>query len=166
MDAIRELTNTINIFVQFFQSINCLFWQIRWLEDNIRGSSSPLLLIVFVIIVLCLILTFDKENSIMKSILGQNIQGFDTSYIVYIFIIGLIGWFLYKRFSDPTISATPIGNPLRTDEVDSLLPTQSNVRDDIESEFNGKNSTAPMSIYIPNNKDIHVVNNGRANKTH
>lgn len=75
MNNLRELTSTINTFVRFFESINCLFWQIQWLEQNvtraqgIEGLGRILLVVIFVSF--CIFYTFacaDNENCQDKTI--------------------------------------------------------------------------------------------------
>ena len=56
MEALRQITSNINVFVNFFNSLNALFCQIRWLDRNIRNSSAPLLLVVGGIALFCYIL--------------------------------------------------------------------------------------------------------------
>jgi hypothetical protein len=46
MDGVRAITENINVFVQFFQSINALFCHVRWLEANLRNAPTGLLFIV------------------------------------------------------------------------------------------------------------------------
>eukprot|EP01041_Mallomonas_annulata_P003919 gene3919-7814_t len=71
MEALVEMTRHINTFVRFFESINGLFCHMRWLESNIRNSSSGLLLAVGGILLFCLYLF---GGSTVRDILGISIQ--------------------------------------------------------------------------------------------
>jgi hypothetical protein len=58
MEALRDITQSINTFVRFFESINYLFCQIRWFEQNVLNSGSKLVMIVGVIISLCVLIYY------------------------------------------------------------------------------------------------------------
>ena len=94
MDAIRELTHTINTFVRFFESINCLFWQIDWLRRNVQGTGSEQMTIVLVVIVVCIYLTFFSYQVPLFSFFGDN----SNSVIVGALIFGLVLWLIYSRY--------------------------------------------------------------------
>lgn len=94
MEAIRELTHTINTFVRFFESINCLFWQIDWLRRNVQGTGSEQMTIVLVIMAVCIYLSFFSYKVSLFSFLGEN----SNSIIVGVLIFGLVIWLIYSRY--------------------------------------------------------------------
>jgi small-conductance mechanosensitive channel len=55
METLERLTRLMNVFVRFFESLNCLFWQLGWLQQNITQSSLPALLTVGLIMSLCVV---------------------------------------------------------------------------------------------------------------
>ena len=103
MESIRELTNTINVFVRFFESINCLFWQIDWLRRNVQSTGSEQMAIVLILLVLCIYLTFFSNSNFVNYLipmLGKNVN----SILVGVIIIGLVIWLVYLRlFRSSTI---------------------------------------------------------------
>lgn len=58
----RQLTNNIQVFVRFFQSINCLFWNVRWLQANLTKTNNQQMAIVGIIVLLCLFMTFGGNS--------------------------------------------------------------------------------------------------------
>mmetsp|Transcript_27751 Transcript_27751/g.38235 ORF Transcript_27751/g.38235 Transcript_27751/m.38235 type:complete len:155 (-) Transcript_27751:113-577(-) len=106
MDSIRELTNTINVFVRFFESINCLFWQIDWLRRNVSSSGMNHMTVVLIILAVCVYLTFFASNQSGVSttfLTGINVN----SFVVGFLIIGLIIWLVLARFQNNADSQQP-----------------------------------------------------------
>lgn len=104
MEAIGEITRSINTFVNFFASINRLFCHLRWFERNIRNSSSQLLIIVGGIVLLCFFIFYsatDTGRSTLESF-GFSKESADTVkvYAPMIFILGIIVLFLMKRWNE------------------------------------------------------------------
>jgi hypothetical protein len=62
METIERLTRAINVFVRFFESINCLFWQLDWLRQNILQRDVRLLAAVAVIVCLCGVLILPGDD--------------------------------------------------------------------------------------------------------
>ena len=87
MEAIQQLTNFLNVFLNFFNSVNMLFCQIRWLEQNFLNSNNSLMIAVFVIILFCIYLIFGGFNSGIISTLGP----FFILFAVFFFL-------LFRRF--------------------------------------------------------------------
>lgn len=87
MENLRRLTDTINTFVRFFQSINCLFWNLQWLEENLMKASNPRMLIVGGIILFCVFYTF----------MGDSI-GDTTDPMVLLIVVCVLAWVLYRRY--------------------------------------------------------------------
>ena len=104
MESISQLTHTLNVFVRFFESINMLFCQVRWLESNIRNTRSGTFCIVFSIIGFCILMlltTQGKEGIQFLTYLGLPPQ-FLPYFIKWgpiILIIAIIGLFLHRRAS-------------------------------------------------------------------
>lgn len=94
MDSIRQLTETINVFVQFFQSINCLFWQLRWLESNVTEEQGGRAGLVLVILAFAVYYTFGCNSS-------SDVDGC-KDWVVQIGIISILAlvaaYLLYKRY--------------------------------------------------------------------
>jgi hypothetical protein len=85
MNILNEIAGNLNSFNHFFNSINQLFCQVRWLEANIRNSSPLLLGIVGVIILICLIVTFFHGES-------DSIQ-----FLVIACVVSVVALFFYRR---------------------------------------------------------------------
>jgi len=102
MDSIRELTNTINVFVRFFESINCLFWQVDWLRRNVATSGMNHITVVLIILSICVYLTFFNSSITSTLITGKNLN----SFLVGFLIIGLIVWLAIARFQNNADSQT------------------------------------------------------------
>ena len=83
-------------FVRFFDNINRLFCQIRWLEQNLNNSSIQLLIFVGVIVFLCYFMFAAPNDSnnpfaaISKAI---------NDYGPIVVVVALIAYFLARRFS-------------------------------------------------------------------
>lgn len=102
METLNRLTHTINHFVRFFESINCLFWQIRWLEENIRKSNLGQLFLVSGIAIFCVILVFADEKTIHSFSSNMGIDG-DIAVSLYrsmplLIVFGVIIYFFSQRF--------------------------------------------------------------------
>ena len=90
MNGMRAFTDNANVVVRFMQTINCLFFQLRWLENNIRSSSNPQLIIVLILICLIGYLTFgcsqsDSQDSIDYFCGERGV----SSLIVFALIVGI-----------------------------------------------------------------------------
>ena len=100
MDALRGITQQINVFVRFFESINYLFCQIRWLEQNIQNSSRTLILIVGALGFIAYLVYFTAANpGANYDVLFGEICRFGTAYFPIIAVVMLIGFLLVRRFS-------------------------------------------------------------------
>jgi undecaprenyl pyrophosphate phosphatase UppP len=98
LEGIRELTATINVFVRFFESINCLFWQIDWLRRNFSSSTpNDYIVIVLVIICICIYATFFNNNDMISNFIPY-LKTNVLNILVAGLLIGLMGWLLYHRF--------------------------------------------------------------------
>jgi hypothetical protein len=94
MESLRRLTDTINTFVRFFESINCLFWQIQWLEQNInRAQGIDGLARIFLVIIFVLFSVY------YTFVCGQNRKCQDGAmYIGIILLLGsVVMYLLWKR---------------------------------------------------------------------
>ena len=110
MEAIMALTQNINVFVRFFESINNSFCQIRWLERNIRNSSSGLLLTVGGILLISLYLIGGTK---LASILG--IPGLDyilTNYGPILIIVLIVCILFFRRVTQGAQSGGGFDNIL------------------------------------------------------
>jgi hypothetical protein len=110
MDTLRGITQQINVFVRFFESINYLFCQVRWLEQNIQNSSKNLILIVSVLAMIggfvwyCS--TMPRGNDNLLVLLSRMM----VSYFPIITVVLLIGYLLVKRFSNSSEGELGGGN--------------------------------------------------------
>jgi hypothetical protein len=132
MDELRAITNHINTFVRFFESINCLFWQIRWLEDNISKAQFGRIAIVLLIFGFCALLTFlstDKGKIFIGGATG-NTALFISICVIVILIIILV-WLIYQRNNNA-----------------SYLPVTTN-HNEYGDEFYMGNNLNPMVLGIP-----------------
>ena len=94
MESLNHFTNTLNNFVRFFESINCLFWQLRWLEENITRSNRKSLLLVGGIITFCIVFVyFDGSNGDLGEIWNELLNGLPIAIV-----FGVIAYYLLKRF--------------------------------------------------------------------
>lgn len=95
MDSLQQITNGINSVVRFLQSINCIFLQVHWLEQNIlRGSNSRI--VISMALILCV--------SYVSLFCSSTVEGFicksvDPGTIVVFAVFAVIGYFLFKRYS-------------------------------------------------------------------
>lgn len=90
MEAIQSLTRTINVLVEFFQSINCLFFQLRWLEGNCRRESGAVFFVVLFLIAFCVVYLWKCGNATSCDSDTMNI-------LVYALILSILGYFVYMR---------------------------------------------------------------------
>lgn len=104
MDTLRQLTSQINVFVRFFQSINCLFYQIRWLESNvIRGSLGHLL---YVAILLALVGYITYCNSAeTNDTTTKYCSAVASQVAVLVLAFGLLGFLLLRRFQHQLLNS-------------------------------------------------------------
>lgn len=108
METLQRLTNSINVFVRFFESINCLFWQLSWLQQNIRGSNLITLGIVAVIVLFCILLLVPEgEISAFADGVDRALQlpPSTTLQIVrllpIVIVVAVIAFYLYRRINPP-----------------------------------------------------------------
>ena len=97
METLRSLTDNINVVVRFFQSVNCLFWQLQWLERNILQGSNERICITLLIVILIGYMTFScssNDGTTVGYLCGEN----GVSMLVLITVIGVIVYYLYKRY--------------------------------------------------------------------
>ena len=130
MDNIRRLTDTINTFVRFFQSVNCLFWNVQWLEENLTKASNPRMLIVGIISLFCVFYTF----------MADSVKGTDP--MVYVIVGCVIIWVLYRRYQTRIIEGRPVaaasqnsgGSSVGTEEEEGALIQHGIVIEDYDME--------------------------------
>jgi hypothetical protein len=127
MDALRQLTETINVFVRFFESINCLFLQLRWLQDNITRSNNSLLYLVSGVVVLCVLLMIigeslrgDGHKDGIAKVIGQLIYDYAPIVLVVVIIIGFFRLRSLQNQRDPERSYEHVNAV----EVDDEAPLQ------------------------------------------
>ena len=97
MEALRNITQSINTFVRFFESINYLFCQIRWLEQNIANSSPRLLLFIGCILSICGLVYYSTTMSDTDP--SAAIINFLINYGPILVVVLIIGYLIIKRFS-------------------------------------------------------------------
>lgn len=102
MDTLRGLTEQISVFVRFFESINYLFCQIRWLEQNIQNSSKGLLLVVGTIGLICFFVYYCAINNGDSGDLIDKLCHVIVTYFPIIMVVGLIGYLLMRRLLHTT----------------------------------------------------------------
>jgi hypothetical protein len=105
MDALRGLTEQINVFVRLFESINYLFCQIRWLEQNIQNSSKMLLLVVGVIGMICYFVYNSTLNNGGNDAFFAEASRIVVSYFPIMAVVLLVAYFLVRRISGTTDGA-------------------------------------------------------------
>lgn len=100
MEALQGITQQINVFVRFFESVNYLFCQIRWLEQNVQNSSHVLLIIVGSVAVLCFFIYYstiiDWGN---KGNLYAELSRIIVAYFPIITVVLLLAYLFIRRFS-------------------------------------------------------------------
>jgi hypothetical protein len=91
MEGVRAITENINVFVHFFQSINMLFCHVRWLEANLRNAPTGLLFIVGAIGCIAVLMYLAPGSDALAPIA----------------IVIVVGVLLWRRWRDgPTRGAT------------------------------------------------------------
>eukprot|EP01031_Cornospumella_fuschlensis_P037311 gene37311-45298_t len=130
MDAIRNITNVINTFVNLFQSINCLFWQLRWLESNLNNENGPTLLLVLAILGFAGLYTYCSSSDFHGGICSD--ASTTAGVVIVLFLVGI--WLMRKRLfgsrSLPTAEAVSfeperekmLGVPVSMREVEMVRP--------------------------------------------
>jgi hypothetical protein len=93
MDVLRNVTENINVFVRFFQSINQLFCQIRWFEANVTRSTNPLAIIVVGIVCISLMIVY---KDYLNMYLGTN-GNFIQSTIPVVMVVGIVVYAFIRR---------------------------------------------------------------------
>lgn len=104
MDGLRHFTSNANVVVNFFQSINCLFYQLRWLEGHIRHAPNEQIAIVLVLVGLLGYYTFicnGETNEENGYFCGEN----GVSGLIACAVLSIIAYFFYKRYQDQNQSA-------------------------------------------------------------
>lgn len=104
MDTLRGLTEQINVFVRFFESVNYLFCHLRWLEQNIQNSNKMLLLVVGVICMICYFVYNSKINGGNNELFAEASR-IALSYLPIMTVVLLVAYFLLRRFSGTTDGA-------------------------------------------------------------
>jgi hypothetical protein len=96
MEALRDITQSINTFVRFFESVNYLFCQLRWFEQNVLNSGSKLLLFVGVIICLCVLIYYEGGHGGGPY---DALNRFLTDYGPIVLVVTIIAYFISQRLS-------------------------------------------------------------------
>lgn len=104
MHALSELTSNINVFVRFFESVNMLFCQMRWLEQTVRNTNFGLMFLGAIIITFCVLFMNVGDGKIGEQIgiflgLPRGVWVVFSSWIPIALVCGLILYFFYRRFS-------------------------------------------------------------------
>jgi hypothetical protein len=118
MEAIESITRTINVFVNFLQSVNCLFLQIGWLENNCRGESSTKFFIVIFILSFCVVYAFMCD--MMDKCSDPN-SSYIMDILIYTILISVLGYFLFKRYRDQQIQNSNNNNQNDEESVHNEL---------------------------------------------
>ena len=101
MDVLQGITQQINVFVRFFESINYLFCQIRWLEQNVQNSSNTLLIIVGSIGFLCFFIYYNTTTEWgNKDNLIAELFRIIVAYYPIITVVLLLAYLFFRRFSN------------------------------------------------------------------
>ena len=130
MEAIQNLTRTLNVFVRFFESINCLFWQINWLERNVSNASGEKAVIFVLIFCLGLFITFG----------GDQFEAL-TPYLVVMGLFALVAWLAFKRYR--TQQSQHLRNDNELADAEAFIP----------SPWHTQQTSAP---YEPVNQNIPI----------
>lgn len=118
MDSLRSFTENANVIVRFFQSINCLFLQVRWLERNLRHGSNEQIGMVLLLVCLVGYYTLSCSGSDVDTT-GYFCGERGVSTLIVIAVIGIIVYFLWKRFQQPPPASNSDSNG--NDEQDMLI---------------------------------------------
>ncbi len=141
MEAIQSLTRTINVFVNFFQSINCLFLQVRWLENNCQGESPAKFFMVIFVLSFCVVYVVLCDTMDKCSDPNSN---YIMSLLVYSILISILGYFLYKRYRD----ANPVTIENNAENRNESAPKPATLEDERETLINNT-PIPPMAIAMP-----------------
>ena len=96
MEALEAMSRNMGTFVRFFDQINRLFCQIRWLEQNINNSSLQLLIFVGAIVCLCyFIFAAPTDSSNPFAAMTKAINDYGPIVVV----VALIAYFIARRMS-------------------------------------------------------------------
>jgi hypothetical protein len=97
MHALRSFTDNADVVWRFLQSVNCIFYQLQWLESNLRTASNTTLAIVVLVVCLLGYITFACSGSSE----GDGYfcgSGGVPSLLVAALVCSMI-YFLYKRLT-------------------------------------------------------------------
>ena len=89
MEAINQLSASLGVFVRFFEQVNCLFFQIRWLQENIMRSDNFTMGVVAVIVIVCLYVTYAAPYGLSSPVLNA---------LPIVVIVGVIAILCYWRY--------------------------------------------------------------------
>lgn len=129
MNTLNQLTGNINVFVNFFASLNRLFCQIRWLDRNLRNSSGPLMALVGVIVFVCYLVYAQPDGPFAKLLTDQG------PLVIVCVVIGVL---LTRRYqeggnTDNNLNSVMFGNPANN-------PLSANDNSNQSSRGNGRNN--------------------------
>ncbi len=120
MDGLRHFTNNANVVVNFLQSLNCLFYQLRWLEGQIRHAPNEQIAIVLVLVGLLGYNTFicnGQTNEENGYFCGEN----GVSGLIVCAVLSIIAYFFYKRFQDQQNPSVAVATRDDSDEQEKFL---------------------------------------------
>lgn len=89
MEALRAVTDNINVFVRFLESVNCLFLQLQWLERNVlTQGQGPRMILVFVILGFCVYYTFvcagGNNDTCQKNVIQVGVAAIILLVVIYL----------------------------------------------------------------------------------
>ena len=118
MDALRSLTENINVFVQFFQSINCLFLQLRWLESHAMQEQGGRAGLVLVILAFAVYYTFGCNSASDASSCKDWVVQIGIITILALVAMYLLWkrWMLHRSSNAPSMAMA-----VESDEQDKLI---------------------------------------------
>ena len=129
MNTLNQLSGNINVFVNFFNSINRLFCQIRWLDRNLRNSSGPLLAVVGAIVLICYVVYASPEGGDMYGIPKLLVD--HGPLVIVCVVIGVLLARRYREGGSPdsnlnsVMFGNPSDNPLSIGSAESRSPAPS-----------------------------------------
>ena len=91
MDQLRAITDNINVFVRFFESLNCLIFQLQWLKQHVLHTSTDILIIALIVLVIVAYVMISCSEFIC--------DGTIMEIPIFFMIFCILLWFLYKRCS-------------------------------------------------------------------
>lgn len=110
MDQLRAITDNINVFVRFFESINCLIYQLQWLKHHMMHASTDILIFSFIILLIVAVTMISciDDYSSLSSACSSNVLAIP----IFLVIICIFIWFLYKRYRlrQPTGAAAVVSD--------------------------------------------------------